>query len=151
MDPFARAKANCETNTVMMQFYDCACYAQKTAQAMQERGIAPPAPYQSKGTTASEVINDPKMKEYQAAVGRYNQAYGEAATAAAATTACISDAGISKYVLNLVNQVDPRREKINGDCVVEAMTRQYRAQPRPNDRYVQQVLSDIVMLGTCRR
>ena len=96
MDPFARAKANCEYDTVMMHFYDCACYAQKTAQAMQERGVAPPVAYQSKGTTASEVINDPKLKEYQAAVSRYNKAYGEAATAAAATTACISDAGLSK-------------------------------------------------------
>jgi hypothetical protein len=141
-DPLAESRANCETDIVLMNFYDCACYAQRTVEVLNQSRVVRPPPYVPDGPPTTAKADNPKLVEYVAALSRYNEAVGKAREAAATTTACISASAISKWVHQQVDHLNlPGRPPIGGDCVAEAVTRQYQRNPNPNSNYVQGLLS----------
>jgi hypothetical protein len=150
-NPETEARANCESDVVLMNFYDCVCYARRTAEVLSQSGVVRPPAYVPDGPPTTVRANNPKVVEHVAAMGRYNEELGKAREAATKTTTCISNNRISqwahKQVSALVNR--PGRPQISGDCVAEAVTRQYHRNPNPNSVYVNGLL--VESAAACQR
>ena len=114
------AKANCETNAAMSNFFDCDCYVREVLAARLAVG------------TDSHVFRGQLLFKQQIRPK---------------LAPCVSTPKIEQYGAHRAEQIG--RPQLSA-CLGRELAVRFRRQPVPNQAYIEQLLKDIIMLGVCQ-